>query len=155
MNAAEASILARCRRGDAQAWNELFDRHYAATARFVYQLASDLTLEDAEEIAQETFLSVIQNLTSFKENSQFQTWVFCIAANKARDFREKRNAAKRGGGQVPVSLDAQDPDTGLSIDPPGTTAGPDLSLMGAEQAVLVHQALDQLDPPCREVIELR
>jgi hypothetical protein len=43
---AEAELIARCRRGEAQAWDELFDRHYAATGRFVFQLASDFTRED-------------------------------------------------------------------------------------------------------------
>src|ERR1041385_8644860 len=43
---AEAQLLARCRRGDADAWDELFDRHYAAAGRFVFQLASDFTRED-------------------------------------------------------------------------------------------------------------
>ena len=64
------------------------------------------TREDAEEICQEVFLSVIRNLDSFHGESQFQTWLFRIAANKARDYRERRNAAKRGGGQNPISLQA-------------------------------------------------
>ena len=152
---AEADLLARCRRGEAGAWDELFDLHYAAAGRFVFQLGHDFSREDAEEICQEVFLSVIQNLASFQGGSQFQTWLFRIAANKARDYRERRQAAKRGGGQVPLSLQAEDPETGLTIDPPGTAPAPDLSLMNTEQAALVHQALDQLGEPCREIIELR
>ena len=97
----EADLLARCRRGEAAAWDELFDRHYAAAGRFVFQLGHDLSREDAEEICQEVFLSVIQNLGTFHSGSQFQTWLFRIAANKARDYRERRQAAKLGGGQAP------------------------------------------------------
>lgn len=151
----EAELLARCRRGEAGAWDELFDLHYAAAGRFVFQLASDFTREDAEEICQEVFLSVIRNLDSFHGDSQFQTWLFRIAANKARDFRERRNAAKRGGGQAPVSLQAEDPETGLTLDPPAPLPGPDDLLMNAEQMSLVRAALDQLEEPCREIIELR
>ncbi|HXS68375.1 MAG TPA: sigma factor, partial [Candidatus Polarisedimenticolia bacterium] len=72
----EAELLERCRRGEADAWDELFDLHYAAAGRFVFQLGSDFTREDAEEICQETFLSVIRNLDSFHGESQFQTWLF-------------------------------------------------------------------------------
>jgi RNA polymerase sigma-70 factor (ECF subfamily) len=100
--ASEAELLARCRRGDAGAWDELFDLHYAASGRFVFQLAPDFSREDCEEICQETFLSVIKNLDSFQGESRFQTWLFRIAANKARDFREKRIASKRGGGQLTI-----------------------------------------------------
>lgn len=152
---AEAELLARCRRGEAGAWDELFDRHYAAAGRFVFQLGHDFSREDVEEVCQETFLAVIRNLESFHGGSQFQTWLFRIAANKARDYRERRQAAKRGGGQVPLSLQAEDPETGLALDPPGAAPAPDLTLMNAEQAALVHQALDQLDEPCREIIQLR
>jgi RNA polymerase sigma-70 factor (ECF subfamily) len=151
----EAELLERCRRGDAGAWDELFDLHYAAAGRFIFQLASDFTREDAEEICQEVFLSIIRNINSFHGNSQFQTWLFRIAANKARDFRERRNAAKRGSGHVPVSLQAEDPESGLTLDPPADLPGPDEIIMNAEKMAQVRQALDNLGEPCREIIELR
>ena len=152
---AEAELLARCRRGEAVAWDELFDLHYAPAARFIFQLGYQFTREDVEEICQETFLSVVRNLDKFQGGSHFQTWLFRIAANKARDYRERSQAAKRGGGSRPLSLQAEDPDTGLNLDPPSTAPGPDAVLASAEDAVLVHQALDDLGEPCREIIQLR
>lgn len=153
--ASEAELLARCQRGEADAWDELFDAHYAAAGRFIFQLSSDFTVEDAEEICQEAFLSVIKNLNAFNGESQFQTWLFRIATNKARDFREKRIAAKRGGGQTTVSLQAENPETGLTPDPPSSAPGPDEFLMNAEQMGLVRASLEQLGEPCREIVELR
>jgi len=152
---AEARLLARCRQGEPDAWNELFDAHYSATARFVFQLGADFSREDVEEICQEAFLSVIRNLASFQGASQFQTWLFRIAANKARDFCERQRAAKRGGGQAPLSLQAEDPENGLTLDPPSSAPGPDAQLMNAERMAGVRHALDQLGEPCREIIELR
>jgi RNA polymerase sigma-70 factor (ECF subfamily) len=153
--ASEAELLARCRRGDAGAWDELFDLHYAPTGRFIFQLGSDFTREDADEICQEVFLSVIKNLDSFHGESRFQTWVFRIAANRARDFRERRNADKRGGGQTLISLQAENPENGLSLDPPATLPLPDEVLMNMEQVTMIRDALDQMGEPCREIIELR
>jgi RNA polymerase sigma-70 factor (ECF subfamily) len=153
--ALEAELLARCRRGEADAWDELFDLHYAAAGRFVFQLSSDFTVEDAEEICQEVFLSVIKSLDSFHGESKFQTWLFRIAANKARDFRERRNAAKRGSGHTPISLQAEDPESGLTLDPPAGLPTPDENMMNAEQIALVRESLDQLGEPCREIVELR
>jgi len=152
---AEADLLRRCRLGDTVAWDELFDRHYEPTGRFVFQLGHSFLKEDVEEICQEVFLSAIKHLGSFHGESQFQTWLFRIAANKARDYREKQHAAKRGGGRTPLSLQAEDPETGLTLDPPSAAPRPDLALIHAEQAGLVHQALDRVGEPCREVIELR
>ena len=152
---AEAELIARCRRGEARAWDELFDRHYAAAGRFVFQLASDFTREEVEEICQETFLSVIKSIDSFVGKSQFQTWLFRIAANKACDYRERQRAAKRGGGQTPISLQAEDSQNGLIIDPPSNSPAPDATMMSAERILLLREALDQLGEPCREIIELR
>ena len=152
---AEAGLIARCRQGEAQAWDELFDRHYAAAGRFVFQLAPDFNHEDVEEICQETFLSAIKALDSFNGRSQLQTWLFRIAANKARDYRERQRAAKRGGGQTTVSLQAEDPENGLTLDPPTPLPAPDATLMNAERIALTRAALDQLGEPCREIIELR
>src|SRR6266513_1505334 len=120
----EVELLTRCRRGEAAAWDELFDRHYAAAGRFIVHLGSDFTQEDAEEICQEVFLSVIRNLESFQGESQFQTWLFRIAANKARDFRERQQAAKRGGGKRTISLQATDAEGRQQLDPPSSAPGP-------------------------------
>jgi RNA polymerase sigma-70 factor (ECF subfamily) len=151
----ESELITRCRHGEADAWDELFDLHYAAAGRFIFQLASDFTREDAEEICQEAFLAVVKNLDAFHGESRFQTWLFRIAANKARDYREKRITAKRGGGEIPVSLQAEDLETGLAPDPPANLPGPDEMMMNAEQMAGVRAALDRVGEPCREIIELR
>lgn len=153
--AGEAQLLARCRQGDTAAWDELFDRHYAACGRFLFQLSGSFTAEDVEEICQETFLTIIKSLNTFQGNSQFQTWLFRIAVNKARDFQEKQRAAKRGGGQLPLSLQLEDPETGLTIDPPSSAPTPDAQLARQEDAAFIITALGQLGDPCQEIIELR
>lgn len=154
---AETELLARCRQGDAEAWNVLFDRHYQAAGRFVFQLGHDFTAEDVEEICQEAFLTVVRNLHSFQGNSQFQTWLFRIAANKARDHRTRRRAAKRGSGLVPIPLDTapREEDGPYTVNPPSPAPGPDLALIQAENIALVGQAMEQMGGPCQELIELR
>ena len=156
MNAqAEAEMIARCRRGDSAAWDELFDFHYARAGRFVFQLAPDLTRDDVDEICQEVFLTVIKSLETFQGKSRLLTWIFRIAANKARDYRDRKLAAKRGGGHVTISLHAEDPENGLTIDPPSSAPGPDAQLMSREQMAMVHASLQELGGPCQEIIELR
>jgi RNA polymerase sigma-70 factor, ECF subfamily len=151
----QGRLVARCRRGEAAAWDELFEQFYAPTSRFIFQLSPDYTREDAEEICQETFLSVIRNLASYQGASQLQTWIFRIAANKASDYRERQFALKRGGGQTTLSMQAADPETGMSPEPPSPLPGPDELLLRAEQCMLIGRALERMEPPCREVIELR
>jgi RNA polymerase sigma-70 factor (ECF subfamily) len=151
----EDAILARCRRGDSAAWDELFDAHYSPAGRFIHQLSPSFSPEDVEEISQETFLAVVRHLDGFQGGSSFRTWLFRIAANKARDFIQKQQAAKRGGGEALFSLDAEDPANHLKPDPPSTRPGPDGVLMNAERMAAVRNALDALGDPCREIIELK
>src|SRR5688572_33160043 len=113
----EAELLARCRKGESDAWDALFDRHYAAAGRFIFQLGYDLTREDVDEICQDVFLTVIKNLHTFQGNCQFQTCLFHIAANETRDYRQKQTAAKPGGAQVTVLIHQNTADAdGLVID---------------------------------------
>lgn len=151
----EAEMLARCLQGEPEAWDQLMDRHYAAAGRFIYQLGHDFNREDVEEICQETFLTVAKSLHTFKGGCQFQTWLFRVAANKARDYRQRQRAVKRGGHALTVSIDQEDPIHGLPIDPPAQTPSPDWFLIQTENIGLIGQALEYLGGPCQEIIELR
>ena len=149
----DADLIERCRQGNADAWDALFDKYYPVAARFVFQLSADFCHEDTEEICQETFLAVVRNLGSFQGKSSFQTWLLRIAANKAMDFRGKSRAEKRGGSFVHFSLDGADEREQIEL--PSRGPGPDALLANAETSRLVRQSLDQLDDDCREIIELR
>ncbi len=147
--------MKRCRLGDSLAWEEVFERHYPAVGRFVFQLSPGFSLEDVEEVCQETFLSAIRKLDSFRGGSSLQTWLFRIAANKGRDYRERQMAAKRGGGRAPVPLDAEDPEHGPAPPIPSSDPQPDAALLHTEQMQMLGRCLELVGDPCREVIELR
>ena len=151
----DAELIERCRGGDGDAWDALFDKYYPVAARFIFQLSADFCHEDTEEICQETFLAVVRNLGSFHGKSSFQTWLLRIAANKAMDFRGKSRAEKRGGSFVHLSLDGANERGAERIDLPSREPGPDAMLANAETGRLIRQSLDQLDDDCREIIELR
>jgi RNA polymerase sigma-70 factor, ECF subfamily len=153
--ACEAQMIADCRQGNTAAWDSLFDKYYGTVARFVFQLSGGFSHEDTEEICQETFLSVVRNLSSFQGRSSFQTWLLRIAANKAMDYREKMRAAKRGGNAVHISMNADRAENELPINPPSGSPGPDALLQIAETSRLLRESLDRLGEPCREIIELR
>lgn len=151
----DGELIERCLQGDSEAWNELFDAHYRPTALFIFKLAPDLTPDDVQEICQECFLSVVRNLARFGGASRLSTWIFRIATNKMHDHRERMNATKRGGGQPDLSLQATDPNTGISLDPAGAILAPDEAMLRRENERLLHDCLDEVGQPCRELLELR
>ena len=65
-------------------YEEYFDRVY-------YKVLSVVKNDDdAEDICQETFISVYKNLSNFSEESNIYTWIYRIAINKTYDFFKKR-----------------------------------------------------------------
>ncbi len=152
---AEREMIQRCLAGESAAWDELFAEHYGPVGRYIFQISSTFTREDADEICQEVFLSVVNKLGSFGGKSRLQTWLFRIAANKARDYHAKTMAAKRGGGEVPLSLQAEDEEGNRLIDPPSSEGTPDEGMIQEEDWRLVGEGLAQLGGPCQEILELR
>lgn len=65
-------------------YNEYFDRIYYKI------LGSVKNPEDAEDIAQEVFISVYKNLHKFRAESKIYTWIYRIAINKIYDFFRKK-----------------------------------------------------------------
>ena len=65
-------------------YEEYFDRVY-------YKVLSVVKNDDdAEDICQETFISVYKNLSKFREEGNIYTWIYRIAINKTYDFFKKR-----------------------------------------------------------------
>jgi RNA polymerase sigma-70 factor (ECF subfamily) len=151
----EQVVIAQCRAGVSAAWDRFFDAHYAPTTRFLFQLIPDGTPEDVEEVCQDAFLAAVRNLGSFSGRSRVQTWLFRIAANKARDFRDRRLAVKRGSGRLPIPLDAEDPVTGRRLEPASSGGSPADRVAQEETMLEVRRSLDQLGGPCQEILELR
>ncbi len=87
----EQSLIARLRRGDEAAFDELVKKHHAALIRMAMGHVADR--EAAEEVVQDTWMAVIGGLDRFEGRSSLRTWIFGIVIHKAKDrgVREKRH----------------------------------------------------------------
>lgn len=74
--------------GSARAWDQLVRRHETQVYNFSLRLSGNPT--DALDLMQEVFLGVYRNLHRFRGESQFSTWLFRIAHNKAIDMARRR-----------------------------------------------------------------
>ena len=84
----ESELVARARRGDLPAYDELVKRYQERIYATVYHMTSNH--EDANDLAQESFLKAYQALKSFKGGSSFYTWLYRIAVNKTINFLKQR-----------------------------------------------------------------
>ncbi len=81
-------VLAACRRGDPKAFEEVVRRTYRHVYTQALRLVGDR--QDAEDVAQEAYLRVFRGLAGFREEAQFETWLYRIVANTAMSYLRKR-----------------------------------------------------------------
>ncbi len=148
--------LARAvREGSAAGFEALYARYF----RRVYQFALSRTRDplDAEDLTQETFLSLIQALPSFEGRAAFAAWVLGIARNtvhshiRRRQTRERREVLDPHSLE-PGSLDALDPEHQLVLTRAIEAVDDHLEkVQGWQRDVLALRCLEQL--PIHEIAE--
>ena len=84
----ESALVARARQGDLQAYDELIKRYQERIYATIYHMTSNH--EDANDLAQESFIKAYSALKSFKGGSSFYTWLYRIAVNKTINFLKQR-----------------------------------------------------------------
>ncbi len=85
---AEMDLVRRAQRGDLEAYDELIKRYQERIYATVYHMTSNH--EDANDLAQDSFIKAFQALKSFKGGSSFYTWLYRIAVNKTINFLKQR-----------------------------------------------------------------
>jgi RNA polymerase sigma-70 factor (ECF subfamily) len=136
---------------DFGAFEELVNRHNARIYSLLYRLVR--SREDAEDLLQRTFLSAFENLSSFREEASFRTWITRIATNFAlMKFR------KEGKIRV-VSLDDPQSYTEEGVPLPKEigdwSVNPGLILERKELIEILEGAIAMLPPIYRYVFLLR
>jgi RNA polymerase sigma-70 factor (ECF subfamily) len=84
----EETLVRRARRGDLEAYDGLIKRYQQRIYATIYHMTSNH--EDANDLAQESFIKAYQALGSFKGGSSFYTWLYRIAVNKTINFLKQR-----------------------------------------------------------------
>lgn len=95
----DTDLVARARAGDDEAFGALVDRHRTAVFRAAFAVLG--TREDADDVAQEAFVTAFQKLQGFRSESSFKTWLLTIAWREALDRRRSLlRRLKRFVGQI-------------------------------------------------------
>jgi RNA polymerase sigma-70 factor (ECF subfamily) len=84
----EGGLVQAARRGDLRAYDELVRRCQERIYGTIYHMTANH--EDANDLAQETFIKAYRSLSSFRGGSSFYTWVYRIAVNKTINFLKQR-----------------------------------------------------------------
>ena len=135
--ASDADLVARCRAGEADAFETLYRQHSAR----IYSLACRMagSADDGEDLLQEIFLQAFRKLGSFKGDAALGTWLYRLALNHCLDYVRSRQAKMN---KLTETLDAD-----TSIEP---TARRDTPIARLD----LERALERLPDGCREAFVL-
>ena len=135
-------LLIRASGGDAGAFEQL----YRATADYVYTIAVGITgnRADAEEVAQDVFVKVHRELSRFRFESLFTTWLYRVTVNRA--ITAARKSARRRSREA-------DFDEGIAVEDSRNATREAIVREGNEARV--RYLLEALGPEQRACIVLR
>ena len=138
----EPELVARARRGDTDAYEELVRRHQAIAFRTAYLLAGNES--DAQEAAQDGFVKAYRSLGRFRAGAPFRPWLLAIVANEARNRR--RSAGRREALVLRAAAGAASG---------GAAPSPEAALVSAEERARLLRAVNDLADDHRLAIACR
>ncbi len=140
----EQVLVMRAQRGEQDAFRILVERYQ----QYVYALALRMLAspEDAEDAAQEAFLSAWRGLPNFRMDAKFSTWLYRLTVNAATDLLRKR---KKTQGQVSME---EEPVAATTADPAPT---PEEAAEQQERNAALQQAVMLLSEQHRTILLLR
>ena len=150
-----ADLVRQAQNGDDDAFSELV-RHYE---KFVYNTACKAlsaggrSIDGADDIAQSAFIKAWRNLSLFRGECTFSTWLYRITVNTARDML--RYESRRG--TVSLVKDTEDEDDGSEWDVPVTSGDtiPEDAMERKEAILAVRRAIEELPEDQRQIIVMR
>jgi RNA polymerase sigma-70 factor (ECF subfamily) len=144
----ETDLLRRARHGDLTAYDGLVRLYQERIYATIYHMTSNH--EDANDLAQESFIKAYQALKSFKGGSSFYTWLYRIAVNKTINFlKQRKNRQHMSLNDIDFNAE-HDPDLVALIS--DKTPRRDASLTELQEKL--NAALLKLSEPHRLVVVL-
>ena len=114
MSQTDFEVIRQVLAGDTEAFDTLVRRHQQTIFRLTYRMTRNL--EDARDLAQETFVQAYRSLGSFQGRSSFSTWLYRIAMNVSLNHRKSAVCEGAAEADVQVADDREDSLTGLVRD---------------------------------------
>lgn len=141
-NLSDDDLVRMYRDGDAEAFDALFDRHYASVYNFARAMLGNRG--GPEEVLQETFLAVARTARKYAPRGRFRPWLMRIVRNRCLNRLESQRVRRAilGGGGLEF------------VEPASNEPSPAQNVETDEQSQIVRSAVGELPDRQREAIAL-
>jgi RNA polymerase sigma-70 factor, ECF subfamily len=146
----DLELVHRAQAGDMDAFGALVDRNRRAVFRAA--LAAVRSPDEADEVAQDTFVTAFQKLGHFRGEAAFRTWLLAIAWRKAIDRRKGITRWLRRLAPAPPMDEGQEWDAAERL--PAADRSPEDTLITADLQRRVRTLIATLPPKLRDALLL-
>jgi len=151
MSELERTLLRRLRDRDERAFRELLEAHRDRVFNITYRMLGNRA--EAEDVAQEVFITVFKTIETFREESKFSTWLYRVTVNHCKN-RIKYLARRHERDRDELDETSQQQNGAVS-GAPVRAAQPDRALASAQMEKHLQEAIANLDDDHRVVVVLR
>lgn len=149
-------LVERCNQGDGQAWEEFYGRYVGMISRVVKSYFKS-NHEDADDLIQEVFVRLLNALKNFDPTRSLEAYIIEIARRVRIGRLRKASSLKRGGANprvLPMSV-RDCPEGEVHLVLASQAEDQEASLIKAQEARTLRQAILELSDGCRKVLALR
>jgi RNA polymerase sigma-70 factor, ECF subfamily len=129
-------LVRHCREGDRAACEQLVVRYQRPVFNAALRMLRNA--EDAQDVAQTTFMKAFEHLADYDPTRKFYSWIYRIAVNEALDALSSRKPLEQ-----------------ISGEEPDETPGPERQAESEQMSQAIQDALMQITPDHRAVVVLR
>jgi RNA polymerase sigma-70 factor, ECF subfamily len=151
-NLPDADVVALAQKGREAAFRELIRRYERPVFSLIYRMVRDSTA--AEDLAQDSFIKVLNHIDKYRPEFKFSSWLFKIANNIAIDHLRRRQLDTISMDGSPHAMTAADVEA-TSFDIVDTSENALDELASRELGGAIEQAIGKLRPEYRNCIMLR
>lgn len=149
----ENELVARLRRREEAAFNELVRLYEDRIFRLVLRMIGDRA--EAEDLAQEVFVTVFKSIGSFRGDSKLSTWMYRVATNHCRNRVKYLGRRARNRKQSYEDGMQRGESAGQALGTSAHIPGPEAEIEGKQMEKLVQAALLSLSSEHRELVVFR
>jgi RNA polymerase sigma-70 factor (ECF subfamily) len=145
-------VVVRAQKGSEKAYRELLDRYQRPVFSLIYRMVRDR--EQAEDLAQETFVRVFNHIDRYDPAYKFSSWIFKIATNLTIDWMRKKEVptVSIDGSRYATTSDEIEAST-ITVESKDET--PEELLIARELGDEIERAIGRLRPEYKTAILLR
>jgi len=148
INREDREIVTRILDGNKNEFSKI-ERRYSS---LIYSLFKKMVHNsaDAEDLTQETFIKIYNNLASYNPVYPFSSWILKISSNTCIDFLRKKRI-----DTIPLEKQDDDNENDIYLQIPDTTSVPDKNLINKEKIQNINKLVNMLPEIYQHIIRLR